>query len=178
MFTQRIPTIPALDVDGLLKLISDPQKASALWEKYKVAQEAYEASKAEIAAAKAEWEKQSMDLATKGAEYVKAVDVLNQAQAEFDNEKNKWLAAKLDWEKKQTEKNAKLSSDAANLAAYKAQLDTAKAEFNAWQKDQQAAWEKSNAQLVEMGDALDTREAAVAEREAKAAELAKLLKAV
>lgn len=170
--------IPALSTDGLLKLISDPKAASALWEQYKQARADYEAQGAAVEALANQSGEAQSKLAKDLLDYDAQVKAFNKAQNGFDQEVKNWDVEKAKWLQKVNEKNADAEAKLAEWWKMKDALLVEKNDFEA-EKTKFATW----AAVQVRGDALkqadlNDREAAVAAREAKADALSALLKQV
>ena len=180
-FTQRFneaPKMAAMDVNGLLALLNDPKKATELWAKYQEAHASYQEEMAAIEARAAEIEKAKKILWQDNFD-------LEEEQKKFDEQVKNKTEQFRKWEQdlELTKKNNELTAIGLNdkyksLQDWQTKLDAQEFALSVKQRSIDEDFVKRLEQLNK--DVMDVgkREAAVAEREAKAEKLAKLLKEV
>lgn len=177
-FKGRGPQIAPLDTNGLLKLISSPAEATALWEQYEFAHAAYEALRASVAREQASLlEREKAVVAAETSQEAAAKELLI-AQASFQAEQKAWdtqRAKELSLIEQKRQEQAAVASDLQGRLTAAANQESAFAQKVA---DRNALYDIHMQGLNDYSDELDMREAAVTAREKKAEELAKLLKSV
>lgn len=178
-FNLRFPdAVPVLDTAGLVALISDPQKATEYWAKYEQARKDYDAYVASAKASKAEADtayKAAADL-LQASEAARAA--FNKEVADFDAAKAAWVKSRNVVEQAYADRELDVKQREALLADKQAKLDEARKIWDAQLAKDDLAHKEIEAKLEAWADELAAREAAVAEREAKAEKLAELLKSV
>jgi hypothetical protein len=177
-FNFRFPDVNPMDTMGLVKLMSDPQKATELWEKYTSLRAVYDDQRASIAAENAK-------LNDRLSVVEAAENRLANAQLDFDRQVSEFRSksAVADQSRQAAADNlaARESGLASREAAMAAKETAFKAAVKKW--DEQVAGDNAKlaaieATLLEKNEAVAAREVAVAKREETADKLAALLKGV
>jgi len=178
-FNHRFPdSVPALDTAALVKLISEPQKAAELWARYEQVRKEYEALQASVRDEVASLNKLNNQLAETEAAFNSAKEGFAKEVSEFDNKREVFKANVVAWENTRLQQQADLLARGNDLEELSARLKVREREIDARMVELKSIEARLSKEHDERVDALAVREAAVAEREAKAEKLAALLKAV
>jgi chromosome segregation ATPase len=178
-FNYRIPApVPATDLEVLARLISDPKGAAALFDKYRVAREEYEALRASVAAEMDVLAKRQADVDSNELDFAAEFKAFLGAKEQFAAEKAAWTKQRSAVEDALSKREAELADKAVALEAKNVQLE---ADFAKLAEDRKALDGISKQTFNELHSyeaQLEAREAAVAAREEKANKLAALLREV
>lgn len=178
-FNHKFPdAVPALDTAGLVALISDPKKAAELWARYETARKEYEALRAAIAAESASLGDRAKAVGESEQNLVKAVAGFEKEVADFDAAKKAWVKQRNAVEDQMAKREAEVVDKLTSLNAKEAALKEAAKTWNAKVDSDNAKLKEIENTLLAKTDEVFDREVAVAVREKKAEELAKLLKSV
>jgi chromosome segregation ATPase len=178
-FNYRIPApVPSTDLEVLARLISDPKGAAALFDKYRVAREEYEALRAAIAEEMAVLKKAEAELDAAQKEYKSHYAGYQLSMESFKKHKANWEAEKAAQETALKQKAEELAAKDKNIDAYYDRVTAKEQELAAKIAADEAAKASFSEMLANRQNELDKREAAVAAREEKADKLAALLKGV
>lgn len=175
-FNKIYPDVNALDTFSLVKLMSDPNKALEYWAKYEDARAVYEAQKAELSAAWAELKKKQMELAQLAGEFAKDTEDFARAKVQWEAQVKQDNLAKAQWEILKKDSEAAQNGKANGLQALKDELQKKEWELTNRKVGLDELQSNLNRKYNEQVAALEQREAAVAAREAKAKQLADLMK--
>jgi uncharacterized protein involved in exopolysaccharide biosynthesis len=177
-FNFRFPDVNPMDTMGLVKLMSDPQKATELWERYTALRETYEAQRASIAA-------ENAALNDRLASAEKAESALADAKLEHERAVASFKSKVAVWEVKSgaaeaavADRSLELDGRTTAVAAREVRLTAGEKKLAENQKALDALSQQTFDELRADEAALEVREAAVAKREKKADQLADLLKSV
>jgi hypothetical protein len=177
-FSKIYSDIPKVDTAALVELIKSPQKAAELWGKYEEARAAYEAQRAAIAAEGAELKKKQVEFLDQLGSFTKDTEDFTRAKAQWEAQVKQDKLSNQEWQKQLDAKEksnaltAQGHSDAyKEIQRQRLNLDSREAGLDELQSNLNRNYNEKVVQL-------EAREAAVAAREAKAVELAKLLKEV
>lgn len=175
-FNHRFPDVNALDTFSLVTLMNDPKKAAELWGKYKVAREEYEAAKAVIAEENTKHSAREAELKKAEEARVQADRELAARKLAFEKQSESWTRQRSSMETGLTRQKEALDARETVLAGAalaaddrEKSLKAEKDKFDSWAAVQTSGFARQAADL-------GAREAAVAKREAKAEELAKIFK--
>jgi SMC interacting uncharacterized protein involved in chromosome segregation len=179
MFSQTPPkNVPGLDTAGLVALITNPQKAAEYWKLYEQHRAAYDAYKAEIDAAAVQATNVAKALDEAHFHFEAEKKLLEENQLAFGGKMNKLKEFQRAVEDREAALAATVAATEKELAGRQAALDAGFAKWDAQVAKDNAELDAIKAKLNAWTDDVAAREAAVAEREAKADALAKLLKGV
>lgn len=178
MFNHKFPSVPTPSLDSLAEALRSPQKAAEVLDAWKVAKEAYEASKADFEAARAEYLKDQKSIEGEKAQLEVEWSELFQAQKLFKGQKDTTLEILEATKKKLEKKEQDLESQNGQLVQYDTALRAKEAALLAETNRIAAASVVRSKELDEREAGLNDWSDKLAAREEKAEKLAALLKGV